>query len=327
MRVVLFGVGATGKVIARMLDDDRIELVGAIDPFHAGKSLEQLTGMSAYAGLTICKTAADIVGLDAAVAIVTVGSSLESMAPVAEQCAELGLDVITLAEDAFDPFFSDDTLPVARRLDRVFKTADRTLVATGVQDVFLFDLPRALLGATRRVTALKLENWADLKTLGPVVSDSLPIGLEPSEAVLRIHQADHARICFDAAVRPLLRALGSTIQSVHNELTCVIATSALDIPERGIHILPGTVRGVRETTRMLLAGSVTAEFSLVVSFLEEGEETFSLWQIKGEPDVSVLTKPFHGDAITCATLVNRLPLLANAPAGFIDVNQLLATRG
>lgn len=327
MRVVLFGVGAMGKLIAQMLDEDRIELVGAVDPFHAGKSLDQLTGIPAYEGVIVRDTAADIAELGAVIAIVTVGSSLESIAQVAEQCAELGLDVITLAEDVFDPFFSDDALPIARRLDRVFKTAGRTLVATGVQDVFLFDLPRALLGATRRVSALKLENWADLKTLGPVVSDSLPIGLDPSEAVLKLQEAGEARICFDAAVRPLLRTLGAKIQSVHNERTCVIAESTLDIPERAIHILPGTVRGVKETTRMLLAGSVTAEFSLVVAFLEEGEETFNRWEIRGEPDVSAQTKPFHGDAITCATLVNRLVLLANAPAGFIDVSQLLAAGG
>ena len=326
MRVVLFGIGAMGKLIAQMLEEDGVELVGAVDPFHAGKSLEQLTGIPAYENVIVRDKAARIAELGAVVAIVTVGSSLELIAQVAEQCAELGLDVITLAEDAFDPFFSDDTLPLARHLDRVFKAADRTLVATGVQDVFLFDLPRALLGATRRVSALKLENWADLKTLGPVVSDSLPIGLDRSEAVRKLQEAEEARICFDAAVRPLLRALGAEIQSVHNELTCVIAQSTLDIPECGIHILAGTVRGVKETTRMLLAGSVTAEFSLVVAFLEEGEETFSRWDIKGEPDLSAQTKPFHGDAITCATLVNRLVLLAQAPSGFIDVNQLLAAR-
>jgi hypothetical protein len=46
------------------------------------------------------------------------------------------------------------------------------------------------------------------------------------------------------------------------------------------------------------------------------------WAITGEPNLSIVSTDLPTDMTTCSTLVNRIPDVLNAPAGYVTVDKL-----
>lgn len=322
MRVAVFGFGAMGQRATRMLLAKGVQIVAVIDPAPdlaqrvSQVFAHQTTWPQVYAALP------DLAPLQLDVALHTFATQLADIESVALACAAARINVASIAEDAFEPFFDDADLPIARRLDAAFRDARCSLIATGVQDNFLYQMPLALIRACEQVTRVRICNIADLSKLGPTVLQHLPLNAHPDDCREICENASGQRFCFDVAARPLIRRLGRRVISAHNEIRLLVSEQGLYCSELQLQIEPGRVYGLEEFTRLQLDDGSQVELALRPCVLGEGEQAYQRCEVDCVSPISFNVEPFDGAMLTCAALVSRALELAGAPHGFISVDQL-----
>ena len=322
MRVAVFGFGAMGQRATRMLLAKGAQIVAVIDP--AGDLPQRVSRVfgQAYPWPQTHAVMPELEPLLLDVALHTFATQLVDIEPVALACAAAGVNVASIAEDAFEPFFADAHLPVALRLDSAFREARCTLLATGVQDTFMYQMPLALISACEQVRHVRICNIADLSKLGPTVMQHLPINARPEDCRELCDNALNQRFCFDVAIRPLIRRLGRTVISSHNELRLLVSEHGFYCAPLQLPIEPGCVYGLEEFTRLRLDDGSQFELALRPCVLGDGQQAYQRCDVDCASPISFTVEPFDGAMLTCAALVSRALELADAPRGFISVDQL-----
>ncbi|MEM2463792.1 MAG: Gfo/Idh/MocA family oxidoreductase, partial [Candidatus Bathyarchaeia archaeon] len=141
VKVVLYGVGAVGSLIAKALLEKRgIKIVGAIDVAKdkVGKDLGEILGLNRELGITVSsdvdvtlsKTKPDIV-------IHATSSYLKDTYPQIASIIKHGVNVISTCEELSYPYYSEPK--IAKELDNLAKKHDVTVLGTGINPGFLMD--------------------------------------------------------------------------------------------------------------------------------------------------------------------------------------------
>jgi len=278
-------------------------------------------------GVRICRPDEPFEPFGADIALMTHCSRLADLFEPAAKAARAGLDVLTIAEDAFEPFYIDTETARARELDAIFRANGRTLASVGVQDTFWFAQPLSFLASVQRLDRIIGRNICDLSAFGSAGQHAGQMGLTADEFHAQGHGAvsDHRGI-FEVALRPLCRALGLAVLSTKVTNEPVLAEADMPVARLGRTIRKGTTCGMMERVVFELQGGVVAEGQFIMRFLPEGEGAFNEWVVEGLPGMNMRTDNFHGDVITCASLVNRVRDVMDAEPGFLSVDQLRAPR-
>jgi len=323
IRAIVFGLGTMGRMTARFLREKDIEVVAAYVRTTEGKDFSA----PELQGVRICKPDVPFEQFDADVALMTHCSRLADLFEPAAKAARAGLDVLTIAEDAFEPFYVDSETAAARELDAIFRAHGKTLASVGVQDTFWFAQPLSFLASVQKLDRIVGRNICDLSAFGTAGQHGGQIGLTAQEFHAQGHDAlsDHRGI-FEVALRPLCRALGLAIKSTKVTNEPVLAEADMPVAKLGRTIKKGTTCGTMERVVFELEGGVVAEGQFIMQFLPEGQGAFNEWIVNGNPGMNMRTDNFHGDVITCASLVNRVRDVMDAAPGFLSVDQLRAPR-
>jgi len=278
-------------------------------------------------GVRICRPDEPFESFGADIALMTHCSRLADLFEPAAKAARAGLDVLTIAEDAFEPFYIDSETARARELDAIFRANGRTLASVGVQDTFWFAQPLSFLASVQRLDRIIGRNICDLSAFGSAGQHAGQMGLTADEFHAQGHGAvsDHRGI-FEVALRPLCRALGLAVLSTKVTNEPVLAEADMPVARLDRTIRKGTTCGMMERVVFELQGGVVAEGQFIMRFLPEGEGAFNEWVVEGLPGMNMRTDNFHGDVITCASLVNRVRDVMDAEPGFLSVDQLRAPR-
>lgn len=323
IRAIVYGLGSVGRVTTRYLHEKGVEVVAAYVRTIEGKDFSA----PELAGVEICQPHISFEKFGADIVLMTHCTRLADLYEPAIKAAKAGLNVVTIAEDAFDPFFYDDDTPLARELDTAFRAAGKTLVSVGVQDTFWFAQPLAFLSSVQKADRLVGRNICDLGAFGTVGSHDEEIGLTPEAFRAKgFGQAAGHRGIFDVALRPLVRALGLTVRSVRTEVEPVLAETDMPHAKTSRPILAGTTCGSMEKVVMELEGGLVIEGQFIMQHLLEGGTAFNEWIVEGTPSMNMRTDNFLGDIITPASLVNRVRDTLDAAPGFLSVEQLKPAR-
>ena len=322
MRVAVFGFGAMGQRATRVLLAKGVEVVAIVDP--APDLVQRVSAVFAEQAVQpeVHLTVPDLAQLQLDLALHTFATQLVEIESVALACAAAGVNVATIAEDAFEPFFIDADLPIAHRLDAAFREARCSLIATGVQDNFLYQVPLALIRACEQIRQVHISNIADLSKLGPAVLQHLPLNARPEDCHEICDSPSGQRFCFDVAARPLIRRLGRQVISMHNEIRLLVSEHGLYCSELDLQIEAGRVYGLEELTRLELDDGSHIELALRPCVLGDGQQAYYRCEIDCVSPISCTIEPFDGAMLTCSALVSRALELADAPHGFISVDQL-----
>jgi len=323
LRVIIYGLGTVGRMTARFLKEKQVEVVAAYVRQIEGKDFSA----PELEGVEICQPDVAFEKFGADVALMTHCSRLDDLYEPAARAARAGLDVVTIAEDAFEPFYLDDNITKARALDALFRSHDKSLVSVGVQDTFWFSQPLAFLASVQRLERFVCCNICDLGQFGRAGHHGFQNGQSEAEFYAAGYdKASHRRGVFEVALRPLVRALGFTIQSISLGNEPILADKDFALPKSGLNFPKNKVCGMMEKVVFTLEGGVIAEGQFIMRFLPEGESIYNEWVVEGLPNMNMRTDNFQGDAITCASLVNRIPDAIAARPGFLSVDQLPSAR-
>jgi len=105
VRAIVYGVGAMGSILTRLLLDKEVQIVGAVgrSPKKVGRDLGEVAGLGRDLGVVIESDPGPVLARGADIAVVCVSSYLESMRDHFAVCLEHGVNVVTIEEETVFP--------------------------------------------------------------------------------------------------------------------------------------------------------------------------------------------------------------------------------
>lgn len=323
LRVIQYGCGKMGQVFLRYLYEKGAEIVGAIDgnPAMEGKDAGEVAGLGFKLNVPI-HTDADAVfeSCDADICIIAIASLMEDMYPHLERAARYGVNAITTCEEAFYPWTTSPAL--TNRLDRLAKEAGCTLCGSGYQDVFWGNLITSLAGATHRIDRIEGISSYNVEDYGIALAKVHGAGLSPEDFDREIARNDSLPSYMWNANEWLCSQFGWTVKNMKQELVPTTHKEDLVSSTLGKTIPAGHATGMSAvvTTETVQGPVIVTE--CVGKVYAPGEVDCNDWTIKGEPDTSLRIAGPSTVELTCATIVNRLPLVMEAPDGFFTTEKM-----
>lgn len=324
VRAVVYGVGAMGSIMTRLLVEKGAEVVGAVarSPSKVGRDLGEVAGLGVVLGVTVADDgAAVIASAHADVALVAVSSYLETMYDHFRVCLEHGVNVITIEEESFFPWGTAPTL--AGQLDEIAKRHGVSIMGSGAQDLYWMTLPCALMGAAHRVDSVHGRTMWNVDDYGPEVAEHVHAGSTVQD--FHSHVAIHGWPSFVVrnTADALLADAGLTPAEVQTEVRPVIAEA--DTPSRRLSrvITAGRMLGVTDTVTITSREGPSFTFEQTGCVYGAGQSDLNEWVVRGEPaELRLRNDHVPTQLATCTQVVNRIPDVIAAPPGFVTVSAL-----
>jgi hypothetical protein len=293
--LVIVGAGPIGTWVAEAAVKDRVvdAIVGVVDPDdRARRELVASTSAPGYA-TTVQLPRAEL----GDVALVSFASAAEKVAPEIIRLVSAGYDVVTTCEGlAWAPRHLWDAMHTSARSD------GRTIIVTGANPGFAMDrLPLLLAGASRKITAIRVERSMDTSICRPSLIAKSGRGLTAEEFERQVAAGRVGHKGLDSSARLIARGLEWPYKDV--------VTSVKPILRDGVSI------GVSQ--RAQLSAGDRRQITLDLTMAWQMEEPSDKISIDGAPPVSVVIPGGYPiDDGTAAHVVSAIRYAASLPPGF-----------
>ncbi|UCE96895.1 MAG: dihydrodipicolinate reductase [Candidatus Bathyarchaeota archaeon] len=324
IRIVLYGVGAVGGLIAKyLLTKDGAEIVGAIDVAEekVGEDLGRVLNIGKSVGVIISNDVDDVLSKTRPNIVVhATASYLVDVFPQLAQILKHKVNVVSTCEELSYPYFSKPQL--AEKLDILDKMHKSTIIGTGINPGFLMDTLVITLTAVcqkiRKIKAVRIMNAATRRT---PFQKKIGAGLSLEKFQKAIENGFiTGHVGLEQSVSMIAAALAWKLESVR---TSPVQPLIADKPVRSeaIDVKQGHVAGLKQEAKGYRNGkeAIALEFQAYIGASEEYDSI----TIKGVPNVNQKIMPcVHGDISTVAVVVNTIPKIINAPPGLVTMKDL-----
>jgi len=325
LRVAFIGLGATGCAIASILAKrGSAAIVAGVDrdPAKEGRDLAELTG-GAITGLSVEPELRLDSGDLPDVAVVTIGSRISDIEPVAIPLLAAGINVVSLCEELAFPWWSHPE--ASRRFDDAGRSGGATVIATGCNPGFLTDtLPLVLSSGLESVRRLNVVRTATTWSYGPLL-DKFGFGLGEDEFLARRGRDIVGHLGFEQSLAMVSSMIGLEPDSITVDPPepTVIATA----PRNGefVEVPANGVAGVRQLARAEADGEAVLTYEGRFGFfLPEDGITGDEIRLAGDGREIVVTiapgyESMQTTIAVAANIVPAVPTLAPGLASMADL--------
>lgn len=323
MRVIQYGCGKMGKNFLRYVHEKGGQIVGAIDsnPDVIGKDVAEIIGLSENSGVIVSADAEKVFqDAQADVCIIAIASLMSDMESHFALAAKYGVNAISTCEEAFYPFTT--SAEITDRLDALAREHNCTLTGSGYQDVFWGNLIAVVAGATHKITRIKGVSSYNVEDYGIALAKVHGVGLTTEEFDKEIAQnADLPSYMWNSN-QWLCDRLGLTITEISQKMVPTLHTADIASSTLGTTVIAGNATGMSAVVTVKTQEGVEIVTECIGKVYTTEDVDCNDWTIEGEPDTSIIIHRPATVELTCATIVNRLPDIIKAPAGFIPTSRM-----
>ncbi len=324
VKVVLYGVGAVGSLIAKfLLEKEGVKIVGAIDVAKdkVGKDLGQVLRLPKTLGIEVSR---DMSSLHRQakpdIAIHATSSYLRDTYPQIASLIQSGVNVVSTCEELSYPYITEPKL--AAELDRLAKKHDVTVLGTGINPGFLMDtLVIVLTAPCQKIDKIEAARVMNAATRRLPFQKKIGAGLTVEEFRRKLKSKQiTGHVGLEQSIAMIADALAWKLDRIEVEpVQPVKAVKAVE--SKDITVKPGNVAGLRQKAKGIFNGrdAIVLDFRAYIG----AEEECDVITISGVPSIAQKIKPcIHGDMGTVAMVANAIPRVIAAPAGLVTMRGL-----
>lgn len=339
IKVVQYGCGKMSVYTMRYAIERGMEIVGAVDinPNVIGKDIGEIIGSEPYGVKVVSVDEAEklLMSVTPDICIVTTMSLMKDIKDVLILCARLGVNVITTCEEAFYPFNSCPEL--TKEIDDLAREHNCTITGSGYQDAFWGNLISTLAGATHKVTKIIGSSSYNVEDYGIALAKAHGAGFTLEEfdeqiaSIDRMSDEERNELIHSGNYQPsymwnvngwLCDKLGLTV--LRQSQKCIPQTYSEDIESStlGMVVKKGMATGMSAVVTTETENGIVIETECVGKVYAPDEFDSNRWTICGEPNTNLVIERPQTVELTCATIVNRIPDVLKAKAGFVPTSQM-----
>ena len=339
IKVLQYGTGKMSIYTMRYVYEKGAEIVGAIDvnPEVIGKDIGEIMGCE--------DKGVKVVGLEEAetiikerkpdIAIVTTMSLITDVEDALMLCAKYGINAITTCEEAFYPKNSNPV--VTQKLDEIAKSTNCTITGSGYQDIYWGQLISSIAGSTHKITKIKGSSSYNVEDYGIALAKAHGAGLTLEEfdkqvaSLDRISDEERQEVINRGEYLPsymwnvngwLCAKLGLTVKLQTQKTVPQMYTEDIESSTLGMIVKAGMATGMSAIVTTETEEGITLETQCIGKVYSKEDFDKNEWTIEGEPNTTLIINRPSTVELTCASVVNRIPDVINARAGYVPTEEM-----
>jgi 4-hydroxy-tetrahydrodipicolinate reductase len=322
IRVILFGVGAIGGEIARLLLRRKgVKIVGAVDaaPDKVGRDLGDVIGLGKKLDVMVLKSLDDL-NVKADIAIHATTSFLKNAYPQIAMLIKRGLNVISTCEELSYPYIVNKE--IAKEIDELARRYSVTVLGTGINPGFVMDtLVITLTAACQEIRCICAERAIDAAKRRLPFQKKIGVGLRLEDFKEKASKGEiTGHIGLGESIAMIANSLGWRLDEIREDPIEPIIPNE-EVKSKFMSVEPGLVTGLTQKAYGIISGE--PKVTLIFKAYLGAKEEYDSIMIDGEPVVYAKISPcIHGDKGTAAVIVNSILNVINAPPGLKTMKDL-----
>lgn len=339
LKIAQYGCGKMALYTMRYVYEKGAEIVAAFDinPNVIGKDIGELLGTEKTGVIVEDAKNAEgtLVNIKPDCFVVTTMSLMSEIEDILMICAKNGINAITTCEEAIFPWNS--AISITEKIDEEAKKNGCTICGSGYQDVFWGNLITTLAGATHKITKIKGKSSYNVEDYGIALAKVHGAGLDLETfekevaAADNISEEERQKLIEKGEFTPsymwsmngwLASQLGLTVK--HQVQKCIPKTYDKELKSTTLNmtIPAGYATGMSAVVTTETEEGIIIEAECIGKVYSKEEFDSNEWIIYGEPDTKVVIQNPATVELTCATIINRIPDVINAEAGFVTTEKM-----